>query len=69
MSSKKNRSGVAPGILLTDSNTDITNLTISRLEVRQRSRGHAPVPLGSLPNAEDVDWHLPASGSDSEDTV
>lgn len=69
VSSKMNRSGVAPDIRLTDTHTDITDLSISSLEVRQRSRGLAPVPLGSLPKEEDGDWHLPASGSESEDTV
>jgi len=59
VSSKANRSGVAPDIRLTDSHTDITDLTVSSLEVRQRSRGLAPVPLGLLPKEEDGDWHLP----------
>ncbi|KIM74393.1 hypothetical protein PILCRDRAFT_828227 [Piloderma croceum F 1598] len=69
VSSKVSRSGVAPDIRLTDTHADITDLTIASLEVRQRSRGLAPVPLGSLPKEEDSDWHLPVSGSDSEDTV
>jgi len=51
----RNRSGITLGAQLTESNTEVMDFTTNS---RQRSRGHAPVPLGPLPGTDDVGWRL-----------
>lgn len=59
LSAKRNRTGVAPSITLAEGKAEITELIVGGLEARQRQRGHEPVPLGSLPREDDMDWRMP----------
>ena len=64
MSSKRNKTGMAPAIALSESDTEVNDLVSSKSDTRQRERVSDSTPLGLLPEADDGGWHLPAPEED-----
>ncbi|KIM80581.1 hypothetical protein PILCRDRAFT_526797 [Piloderma croceum F 1598] len=67
MSSKRNKTGMAPAIASSESDTEVNDLVSSKSDTRQRERVSDPMTLGLLPGADDGGWHLPAPEEDSDD--